>query len=121
MKKLYKSLDFWGGTSSFLCAIHCAILPFLISLGLFHNETWLANPVLELCMIILTIYFVYNSLIKGYFKGKVSKFTFFTAVFGLFLVIVHHFAGAYSTAVVAFGGFTIAAAHFVNFISFAKN
>jgi len=121
MKKMYKSLDFWGGTSSFLCAVHCAALPLLISIGLFQSETWLAHPVFELSMIILTIFFVYNSLFKGYFKGRVSKLTFYTAIFGLFLVVIHHFMGSYSTIVVAFGGFTIAAAHFVNFFSFSKN
>ncbi len=121
MRKLYRSLDFWGGTSSFLCAIHCAILPLLISIGLFQSESWLAHPFFELTMIILTIFFVYNSLIKGYYKGVVSKMTFYTAIFGLFLVVIHHFMGSYSTIVVALGGFTIAAAHFVNLISFSRH
>ena len=120
MKKLYKNFDFWGGTSSLLCAIHCAALPLLISLGLFRNETWFAHPAFELIMIVMTIFFVYNSLFKGYFKGNVSKLTFITAIFGVFLVGIHHFMGSYSTMVVAFGGFTIAAAHFANFFFLLK-
>ncbi|MBT8232774.1 MAG: MerC domain-containing protein [Saprospiraceae bacterium] len=115
MKKLIKSMDFWGGTSSFLCAIHCAILPILISLGLLQSQSWLSYPIFEIIMIGITIYFVYNSLIKGYMQGLVTKATFYTAIFGLFLVCIHHFMGGFSSIIIAAGGFTIAAAHFVNF------
>lgn len=118
---MLKSLDFWGGTSSLLCAIHCALLPILISIGLLQSQTWLSHPVFEISMILLTIFFVYNSLFKGYYEGKVSKMTFLTAVFGLTLVAIHHFMGNYSSVIIAIGGFTIAFAHFLNLISFQKD
>jgi len=120
MKELIKNLDFWGGASSLLCGIHCAILPLLISIGLFQTDSLFAHPLFEISMIILSIFFVYNSLFKGYFKGKVSKITLLTAVFGLFLVLSHYFVGNYSTIVIAFGGFTIATAHFLNLMPYVK-
>lgn len=114
MKNFFTKLDFWGGTSSFACAIHCAALPFFISIGALKNTTWLSHPLFEFIMISLTVFFVYKSLIKGYFNGKVSKFTFYAAITGLFLVCFHHFLGLHSTYIVAIGGLTIAVSHFLN-------
>lgn len=120
MRNTLKSLDFWGGTSSLLCAIHCALLPILISVGLLQTQTWLSHPFFEITMILLTIFFVYNSLFKGYYRGQVNKKTFYTALFGLILVAIHHFTGNYSSIIIATGGLTIAFAHFLNLFSLQK-
>ncbi len=117
MRQLISNLDFWGCTTSVLCAIHCAILPILLSMGLIGSHSWLNQPFFELVIILFTFIFVYNSIIKSYLNHKRNYSAFLLACAGLMLIGVHHLLDQYSTTVVVLGGLSIAAAHFVNFYS----
>lgn len=110
-------LDILGLSTSLLCAIHCAVLPLLLSLGYMGQSLqWLDHPLFELCVALLTSVFVYASLVRGYFKGNVRRHTLFIALFGLLLVIIHHFLGRWTTLAVVSGGLLIALAHFQNIL-----
>jgi len=114
MKNYLRNMDFWGSTASLACAIHCALLPLLFSFGLMGSHHWFANPWVEIVMLLVTSWFIYNSLIKGYLTGSTSKAVFYLALFGLVLLLLHHFLGQYSTIVVVFGGVLVAVAHLLN-------
>lgn len=108
-------LDFWGFTSSLLCAIHCALMPLLLSVGLLNSSwAWLNHPLVEITVALFSIYFVYQSLLKGYAKGEVHRSTFFMATIGLVLIITHHFLGQLATIAVVCGGLMVALSHFQN-------
>jgi len=109
-------MDFWGFTTSFLCAIHCAALPLLFSLGIISSHTWMGHPLFELSMISLTTIFVYSSLIKGFFKNKVNKFSFIVSIIGLLLILLHSIVPAHNTLIVVIGGILVALAHIANII-----
>lgn len=114
MRNTLKNLDFWGTTTSLLCAIHCAFLPFLLSFGLINSQNWMANPFFEFIILGLTSFFVYFSIIKPYFQKGSSKTIVLIALIGLFLVIIHHIVPFYQTLVVVIGGILIAVSHILN-------
>ena len=66
-------MDFWGATTSILCAIHCALIPILLSLGMIGSHAFFSHPLFEGIMIVLAFIFVYNSIIKGYFYYEFNK------------------------------------------------
>jgi len=73
---------------------------------------WINHPLFEITMAILTVFFVYQSLLKGFATGHVHRSTFIIAVAGLALILIHHFLGQLATAAVVSGGIMIAFAHF---------
>ncbi|MBT8228739.1 MAG: MerC domain-containing protein [Bacteroidia bacterium] len=125
MKELITNLDFWGCTTSFMCAVHCAVLPVLFSIGLVGSHSILAHPLFEFVVIALTTYFVFKSIIRPYLRFKHNKRAFYIANFGLGLLAFHHMFEVYGTIIVVLGGFSIALAHLINFAhtgnSFSKS
>lgn len=117
MKKYFGNADFWGGTASIACAVHCAALPILFSIGLVGSHHWLAHPFFEIAMLSITSWFVYKSLIKGFFKGQTRGTVFAIAIMGLICLLIHHFLGGYSTQVVVLGGILVGLSHIINFRS----
>jgi len=110
-------LDFWGMFTSLLCAIHCALLPFLLSIGLMGSSMhWISHPAFEVVVAILSTFFVYQSLLKGYAAGRVRRSTFILALCGLIMILSHHFFGSLATPIVVIGGVSIATAHFYQLI-----
>ena len=116
MKETLKSLDFWGTTTSLLCALHCAVLPFILSFGLINTHSWMANPLFEIIVLTLTCIFVYFSIIRSYFQNRSTKTVLVVAIIGLFLVIIHHILPYYNTLVVVIGGIMIAVSHILNLL-----
>jgi len=114
MKEYLGNMDFWGSTASIACAIHCAMLPVLFSFGVMGSHHWFANPWVEIIMLAITSWFIYQSLIKGYLSGSSSKTVFSLAIVGLVLLVMHYFLGDYGTLVVVFGGIMVASAHLIN-------
>jgi len=111
------NLDFLGFSASFLCAIHCAILPFVMTIGLVGGLSWLANPLIENGFIILSIILAAWSLYPS-FKNKHHNWTaLLVAGLGFGLLLFSRVVGHGSTlelASVVVGGLLIAIAHYVN-------
>lgn len=66
--KIASLFDILGFSASTLCAVHCAILPFILSfLPLFGME-FMSNPKYEWAMLISSIFLAFTSFLIGYYK-----------------------------------------------------
>lgn len=106
-----------GMTASILCAIHCAIVPILITVLPLAGLGFLANPFVEWSMIAFALAIGSYAIGLSYFRvhHKMMPAVFLLAGF---LVIIggHIFTrGWHEAIVVPIGGLLIAAAHFVNY------
>lgn len=114
MKQLITNIDFWGSTTSILCAFHCAALPILLSFGIISTHSWMNQDIFEFIVIGLTFIFVYFSLLKPYLETRSNPKIVLTALAGLFLIGIHHFIAIIGTPIVVIGGLLIAWAHILN-------
>ncbi len=111
MKQIVGNVDVLGTATSGLCAVHCALMPFLLSAGIISNNSWFSRPEFELVVLILTSIFVYFSFVKPYRAGALmSSWSLYLALTGLLLVLAHHFV-PFGHVIVVFGGVMIAIAH----------
>ena len=116
-KKHSSRLDSVGMTASILCAIHCAIVPILItSLPLF-GLGFLANPLLEWGMIILALFIGFYAIGLSYFRTHHKPLPMILLATGFLVIIAGHLfvTGWHEAIIVPLGGLLIAAAHFFNF------
>ena len=107
-----------GATASFLCAIHCAALPFVFALLPLLGLGFLADHAFERGFVMFACTLALISLISGY-RHHHRPLPLLLALPGLVLLIVGvTFAESYSvalhSALVTCGGLLVAAAHFVN-------
>jgi len=110
-------LDSIGMTASFLCAIHCAIVPLLItSLPLF-GLGFLANPWLEWGMIIFALLIGVYAIGLSYVRTHHRFLPMLLLIIGFFIIIAGHLLirSWREAIIVPFGGLFIVAAHFFNF------
>ena len=116
MKSLTKSgrLDQFGMTASIACAVHCAVLPLVItSLPLIGME-FLANVWVEITMILLALVIGAWSMTTSYLQHK-NIVPIMVLLTGFFFIATGHFLWHELEAVmIPLGGFTIAAAHYIN-------
>ncbi|WP_299513895.1 MerC domain-containing protein [Mucilaginibacter sp.] len=110
-------LDSIGMTASTLCAIHCAIVPMLITFLPLVGLGFLTNPWFEWGMIILALLLGVSSIFMSYFGTHRKALPLLLLFAGFTLVIAGHIylRGWIEAIVVPAGGLTIAFAHFVNF------
>lgn len=112
---LTNSLDRIGMTASTFCAIHCAVVPFIISVLPLWGLSFLAEEWMEICMIILSVAIGIWSLGLSWLKHrKIAALLIF--VCGFFLIVLAHVFGHGSTAhlLLPLGGLTVALAHYIN-------
>ena len=110
-------LDSIGMTASVLCAIHCAIVPIVItSLPLF-GLGFLANPWVEWSMIILALIIGIYAVGLSYFRTHHKILPVLLLVAGFLIIIAGHvfITGRREALVVPIGGLLIATAHFFNY------
>jgi len=118
MKSHFVSLnvDFIGFSASLLCAVHCAALPFLLTLAPLAGLQLLDSPWVEYAFIVLSICIATGALVQGYRKHHHKFLPLIIAVAGFVLIGLGQFlelswAEALLTAT---GGATIAIAHLMN-------
>lgn len=116
-RKLGKRLDNLGMTASTLCAIHCAIVPILLTFLPLAGLGFLANPLFEWSMILLALLLGVSSIFLSYFRTHKRALPLLLLCGGFVLVIAGHIylKGWIEAIVVPLGGLTIAAAHFINY------
>lgn len=117
--KLYKlsgRLDGAGMVASVLCAIHCALLPLAITLLPLWGLEFLAEEGVELFMIGLACIIGITSLGVSFKKHHRRKMPLVLLSAGFGLILVGHSLGSegLEPVLIPLGGFTIAAAHYVN-------
>lgn len=116
-RKLGKRLDNLGMTASTLCAIHCAIVPIMLTFLPLAGLGFLVNPVFEWSMITLALLLGVSSIFLSYFRTHRRALPLLLLCSGFVLVIAGHIylKGWEEAIVVPLGGLTIAAAHFINY------
>ncbi|NNU34447.1 MerC domain-containing protein [Mucilaginibacter sp. S1162] len=116
-RKLGKRLDNLGMTASTLCALHCAVVPILLTFLPLAGLGFLAHPLFEWSMIVLALLLGVSSIFLSYFRTHRRALPLLLLCSGFVLIIVGHIylKGWEEAIVVPLGGLTIAAAHFVNY------
>lgn len=114
----WRVADRVGATASFLCAIHCALLPFVLALLPFLGLEFLADPRFERGFVTFAAALALFALVNGYRRHK-GPLPLLLALPGLVLLLVGiTYAEGYSIIVhsvlVTCGGLLLASAHFVN-------
>ena len=108
------SLDQLGITASIVCAVHCAALPFIITTLPLWGLEFLAHSWVELSMICLSLIIGICSLSTSFPKHK-KALPITVLVTGFSFIAIGHYAFHNLEAfLIPLGGFTIAAAHYLN-------
>jgi hypothetical protein len=115
--KISSRLDNIGMTASTLCAIHCAIVPLLITTLPLIGLGFLANPRVEWSMIILALMLGVSSIGSSYFRTHHRPLPLLLLCGGFLVIIAGHtlITGWAEAVIVPCGGLIIATAHFVNY------
>ena len=114
---LSSHLDFLGFSASFLCAIHCAILPFVMTVGLMGGLSWLANPIVENGFIVMSLGLAATSLYPSFKKKHHRLRALKVAGIGFGLLFFSRWVGhgnLLEVVTVVLGGLLIAYAHYIN-------
>lgn len=79
-------LDFIVFSTSIVCAINCALLPFLISTLPFLGLGFLENPWIEYSIILISLFLALFALSQGFLRHHKKKLPILIVSFG-FLII----------------------------------
>ncbi len=122
-KKFKINLDKIGFSASFLCAIHCAFLPMIITTLSLSQLEFLTNPLIELGIILFSIIIGTASLLPGYLKHhkKISPVIFI--VLGFMIILGGHLFvdESFEHIVTPFGAMLVAFAHILNWKYFSNH
>ncbi len=116
--RCWRIADRLGATASFLCAIHCAVLPFVVVLLPFVGLEFLADHRFERGFVLFACGLALFALIHG-FRRHQRPLPLMLAIPGLALLLLGvTYAENYSiilhSVLVTCGGLLLASAHFVN-------
>lgn len=106
-------LDQTGIAASLACAIHCAALPLLTTLLPLVGLTFLANPLVEISMLILSLCIGLFALTTAY-RLHQQKLPISILLAGFLFIGLGHFIAHAEAFLIPLGGLLIAAAHFFN-------
>lgn len=117
-KRWWNLIDRIGAIASFLCAIHCAALPFVFAILPLIGLSFLADHAFERGFVLFASALALVALVNGYRRHHRSL-PLRLALPGLMLLVTGvTFAESYSIIVhsvlVTCGGLLVASAHFVN-------
>lgn len=117
-RRWWHAADRLGATASFLCAIHCAALPFVIALLPVLGLSFLADHRFEAGFVAFASVLASLALISGYRRHR-RRLPLLLAVPGLVLLLLgvtflHGNTPLLHSVLVTCGGLLVASAHFVN-------
>ncbi|PSR12406.1 MAG: hypothetical protein DA408_07655 [Bacteroidetes bacterium] len=116
MRIIRTYLDLFGFSASFLCAIHCMLMPLMLSFGLAGVLPWLHSPFLEWGLILSTLVMASWSLAGSVSRHRqLNPMLLAAAGFGIILT-VHLFESTLEHYLAAVGGALIAYAHYRNWL-----
>ena len=111
-------LDRVGLVASFVCAVHCAAMPFVIALLPLVGLSVFADPRTEWAFVAISLVVGLASLLPSYFgkHRRTKPLMLFATGLALILIARTSFADTLSaeTAFVVFGALFIAGSHFFN-------
>jgi len=116
MRSIQVLMDGAGILTSSLCAIHCTVLPVLLSISAFSGLVFLDEAVLENIILSGSIALGVSSMLPAYFRNHRKLTAVGILLLGfLFIVlakIMHNVI--YETIFISIGAMMIALAHFLN-------
>jgi len=110
------NLDWIGFSASILCALHCAVLPLLLSLAPLAGLQWLAQPWIEYTVIIFSFFIASVSLVNGYQKYHQKKTALVMVIIGFLFIITGHalHIEEFEASFTVTGALLVAVAHIFN-------
>jgi len=110
-------LDNIGMTASVLCAVHCAVVPIIITSLPLLGLGFLSNPWFEWGMITFALAIGVCAIGITYIRRRHSLLPMFLLIGGFVIIIAGHlFITNWREAIIVpIGGLLIAAAHFFNY------
>jgi hypothetical protein len=117
-RRWWHAADRLGATASFLCAIHCAALPFVLALLPVLGLSFLADHRFETGFVAFACVLASAALISGFRRHR-RRLPLLLATPGLMLLVLgvtflHGDSLLLHSVLVTCGGFLVAASHFVN-------
>ena len=113
LKKL--KLDTLGMGASIICAVHCAAVPFLVSIAASAGLEIFQSSWFEFGILGLAVVFILTSLVPSFLKHK-NAMPLTLALFGLTAVVVNHIIWGHTSYILSFfGAITIAMGHYKNY------
>ncbi len=114
-KKLFGiSLDFFGFSGSFLCAIHCLALPFLVSIGVLGHAHLHETAIWEWMLFLLLLVIAVASLATSYRNAHRNIWPLAMGMIGLSTIMVGEVTHLGGHVFAGMGGIFLAAAHLLN-------
>ncbi|HET6432626.1 MerC domain-containing protein [Dyella sp.] len=114
----WKVADRVGAAASFLCAIHCALLPFVLALLPLIGLEFLASHTFERWFVVFACALALFSLIRGYRRHRLSQPLAFAlpglALLLLGVTVAEGYSVAMHSTMVTLGGLMVAFSHFLN-------
>lgn len=110
------NLDFVGFSASLLCAVHCAAMPFLLSLLPLAGLHFLHHPAVEYSVILLSFLIASKSLTHGYVRHHKNIYPLLVVAFGFLLIGLGHtiHAGWVELGLIVPGATFVSIAHLLN-------
>jgi uncharacterized membrane protein len=107
--------DLVGFTASMACALHCSLLPFILTVSTLGGLKWLANPWIEVLFITLSVVIATIALGRNFRKHKhIMRAIQVVAVGFALLIASRFFEGNPEHVLSALGGIVIATGHILN-------
>lgn len=109
------NLDFLGFSASLLCAVHCAAVPLLLTLGSISSMAFLKNPLVEGFALTIGFGLAFLSLLPAYKKHRNPR-PLLLLLTGSIIIITGHLTTppVPETVLVPIGAIAIAIAHYTN-------
>lgn len=116
-------LDFIGFSTSIACAIHCALLPFLISALPFLGLGFLDNPWIEYSIILLSLFLAVYALSHGYLRHHRKKLPILIVSLGFLIIAFGLIWGPEELEfiITPIGAVLVGLAHYVNWSYIRKS
>lgn len=111
-------LDRVGATASLVCALHCALMPLVITLLPLVGLGFLADERVEWALVTLSAVMGTTSLCLGFRQHRSRRaFAFLGIGLGMLAtgrILEGHVHSAWGVVIVVLGGITLAVAHVIN-------
>ncbi|MFN8673028.1 MAG: MerC domain-containing protein [Candidatus Sericytochromatia bacterium] len=108
-------LDSIGFSASFICALHCAFLPILLTSISTSKLSFLSNPFFEITMILISVFIGITSLLPSYKEHK-NLIPLASLFLGFIFIFMGHFVVGESleSIITPIGAFIVAFSHIIN-------
>jgi len=107
--------DLWGFGASMVCAIHCGMLPFILTFSSLSGLAWMSEPWIEVTFILLSFGIALIAIGRNFGRHKHILKAIKVVSVGFTLILAGHFLpGMGEYVMTAAGGVTIAGGHILN-------